>query len=75
MKTARAPALGLRANEVDEARQRNAARIASVRAALDRLDEIEGEEPAGAAAIEALRGKLLGRQRRYEHRLDVLQSA
>jgi CPA1 family monovalent cation:H+ antiporter len=68
-------ALGLRANEVDEARRRNEARIAAVHAALDRLDELEEDEPQDAPVIEALRTKLRGRLRRYEHRLDVLQSA
>jgi monovalent cation/hydrogen antiporter len=68
-------ALGLRANDVYAALQRNEARVASVHAALDRLDELEEDEPDGAAAIEALRNKLQGRLRRYEHRLGVLQSA
>ncbi|MER7007604.1 Na+/H+ antiporter [Dactylosporangium sp. NPDC000555] len=68
-------ALGLRANEVDEARLRNEARIASVRAALDRLDELEQDEPADTAAVESLRTRMQEQLRRYEHRLDMLQSA
>ncbi|WP_432968462.1 Na+/H+ antiporter [Dactylosporangium sp. CA-233914] len=68
-------ALGLRANEVDEALMRNEARIASVHAALDRLDDLDQDEPADAPAIEALRTRLQERLRRYEHRLDLLQSA
>ncbi|MGI5241660.1 Na+/H+ antiporter [Dactylosporangium sp. CA-139066] len=68
-------ALGLRANEVDEARQRNEARVAAVQAALDRLDELEGDDPADGPAVESLRNKLQVRLRRYEHRLDVLDSA
>ncbi|GAA4256786.1 Na+/H+ antiporter [Dactylosporangium darangshiense] len=67
--------LGLRANEVDEARQRNEARMASVHAALERLDDLEEDEPGDAPTIEALRGRMQERLRRYEHRLDVLQSA
>jgi Na+/H+ antiporter len=75
-------ALGLRANEVDEARLRNEARAASVHAALDRLDDLEHDDQADAAggeedrrrAIEALRVRLRERLQRYEHRLDLLQS-
>ncbi|GAA2385314.1 Na+/H+ antiporter [Dactylosporangium salmoneum] len=68
-------ALGLKANEVDEARQRNEARAAAVQAALDRLDELEREEPDEAPVVAQLRGKLQGRLRRYQHRLDVLSAA
>ncbi|MEV6931565.1 Na+/H+ antiporter [Dactylosporangium sp. NPDC051485] len=68
-------ALGLKANEVDEARQRNEARAAAVQAALDRLDELEREEPDEAQAVALLRAKLQERLRRYQHRLDVLSAA
>ncbi|UWZ38878.1 Na+/H+ antiporter [Dactylosporangium roseum] len=69
--------LGLRANEVDEARIRNEARSASVRAALDRLDEIarEDHDDLDTQAIEAMRAQLEHRLRRYQGRLDLLQSS
>lgn len=68
-------ALGLRAGAVDAVRLRNEARSASVRAALDRLDDLERDEPEGAATAEALRERLLERLRRYQSRLDLLDSA
>jgi monovalent cation/hydrogen antiporter len=76
--------LGLRADEVDEARLRNEARSASVRAALDRLDELDRErreDPAGdpdaseADAIQTMRGLLGHRLARYQGRIDLLQNA
>jgi monovalent cation/hydrogen antiporter len=69
--------LGLRANEADKARQRNEARSASVRAALDRLDEIQHEQHDHVEdkAIENMR-RLLGlRLERYRRRLDLLEKA
>jgi NhaP-type Na+/H+ or K+/H+ antiporter len=67
--------LGLRANEVDEARMRNEARAAAVHAALDRLDDLQEDEPENRAAIQALRERFQEQLRRYEHRLDLLQNA
>jgi CPA1 family monovalent cation:H+ antiporter len=67
--------LGLRANEVDEARMRNEARAAAVHAALDRLDDLQEDEPENRPAIQALRERFQERLRRYEHRLDLLQNA
>jgi Na+/H+ antiporter len=70
-------ALGLRADEADQARLRNLARMASVEAALARLDEMEAEEhdDVDDRVIGGLRAQLTGRLNRYRHRLDVLDSA
>jgi NhaP-type Na+/H+ or K+/H+ antiporter len=70
-------ALGLRADEADQARLRNLARMASVEAALARLDEMEAEEhdDVDDRVIAGLRAQLTGRLNRYRHRLDVLDSA
>jgi len=70
-------ALGLRANVADQARLRNEARIASVEAALRRLDEMEAErhDDVDDRAIGALRTQLRTRLRRYRHRLDMLDNA
>ncbi|WP_432824418.1 Na+/H+ antiporter [Dactylosporangium sp. CA-092794] len=68
-------ALGLRADEVDEARLRNETRAAAVHAALDRLDDLEQDEPGSAALVEAERERLQARLRRYRGRLEVLQSS
>src|SRR4051794_22870172 len=70
-------ALGLRANVADQARLRNEAGIASVEAALRRLDEMEAErhDDVDDRAIGALRPQLRPRLRRYRHRLDLLDSA
>ena len=69
--------LGLRANEADKARQRNEARSASVRAALDRLDEIQHEQHDHVEdhAIENMRRQLDLRLERYRRRLDLLEKA
>jgi len=69
--------LGLRANEADKARQRNEARSASVRAALDRLDEIQHEQHDHVEdhAIENMRRQLGLRLERYRRRLDLLEKA
>ncbi|WP_433220742.1 Na+/H+ antiporter [Dactylosporangium sp. CS-047395] len=67
--------LKLRHNAVDDARERNEARAATVHAALDRLDDLDQDEPAERAEIESLRRKLKERLRRYEHRLDLLKDA
>ncbi|MET7418743.1 Na+/H+ antiporter [Dactylosporangium sp. NPDC005555] len=77
--------LGLRADAVDEARLRNEARSASVRAALERLDDLQDpgdaahrdpeEVAAEAEAIQVMRGLLGQRLARYQGRLDLLQNA
>jgi CPA1 family monovalent cation:H+ antiporter len=70
-------ALGLRANETDQARLRNEARSASVGAALAALDELEAQEhdDIHAHVIEAMRGQLRTRLTRYQGRLDLLRDS
>ena len=71
-------ALGLRANEADQARLRNEARSASVEAALERLDEIaeeDDEDEVDPHAVEAMRALLRARLSRYQGRLDLLNSS
>ncbi|HVD29596.1 MAG TPA: Na+/H+ antiporter [Mycobacteriales bacterium] len=70
-------ALGLRADEADQARLRNEARIAAVEAALQRLDDMEAEQhdDVDDRAIAALRTQLRTRLNRYRRRLDLLDSA
>lgn len=68
-------ALGLRADQADQARIRNEARSASVEAALARLAEIAEEEPENADAVESMRVQLHTRLTRYRGRLDLLQAA
>ena len=69
--------LGLRANEADQVRQRNEARSAAVRAALDRLNEIQQEQHDHVEdhAIENMRRQLGLRLERYRRRLDMLDQA
>jgi hypothetical protein len=69
--------LGLRANRADLARERNEARSAAVRAALDRLDEIQHEkhDHIEDRAIENTRKQLSVRLERYRKRLDLLEKA
>nr|WP_296063451.1 Na+/H+ antiporter [uncultured Actinoplanes sp.] len=69
--------LGLRANQTDLARERNEARSAAVRAALDRLDEIQEEKHDNVEdrAIENMRRQLEIRLERYRKRLDLLEKA
>jgi CPA1 family monovalent cation:H+ antiporter len=69
--------LGLRANHADLARERNEARSASVRAALDRLDEIRQQQHDNVEdeAIENMRKQLEIRLERYRRRLDLLENA
>jgi monovalent cation/hydrogen antiporter len=69
--------LKLRANQADLARERNEARSASVRAALDRLDEIHREQHDHVEdqAIETMRKLLETRLDRYRRRLDLLEQA
>jgi len=69
--------LRLRANQADLARERNEARAASVRAALDRLDEIQHEkhDHVEDRAIEQMRKLLEVRLERYQKRIDLLEQA
>jgi monovalent cation/hydrogen antiporter len=70
-------ALGLRADEADQARLRNEARSASVEAALAALDELEAQEhdDIHAHLIETMRGQLRTRLARYQGRLDLLRDS
>jgi monovalent cation/hydrogen antiporter len=70
-------ALGLRANDTDQARLRNEARAASVEAALANLDELEAQEhdDIHAHMIETMRGQLHARLIRYRGRLDLLRAS
>jgi Na+/H+ antiporter len=70
-------ALDLRADEADQARLRNQARVAAVEAALARLDEIALEEHDDVEdqALAAIRTQLTGRLARYRRRLELLQNA
>ncbi|WP_305785930.1 Na+/H+ antiporter [Symbioplanes lichenis] len=69
--------LGLRANETDEARERNEARTASAQAAIDRLDEIQQEkhDHVEDPAIDSMRKQMQVRLERYRRRLDLLEAA
>jgi len=69
--------LGLKANEADAVRVRNEARSASVKAALDRLDEIQEErhDHVEDHAIENTRRQLDHRLERYRRRLDLLDKS
>jgi len=70
-------ALGCRADQADEARLRNQARIAAAEAGLARLDTMQDEEhdDVDDQAIATLRAVLRGRVERYRTRLDVLNTA
>ena len=71
-------ALGLRADEADQARLRNEARVAAVEAALDRLDEMEAEQHDDVDDQRdrgLLRAAARNRLRRYRQRLDLLDNA
>ncbi len=69
--------LGLRANHTDEARLRNEARSAAVRAALNRLDDVQGQhhDHVEDEAIQTMRRQLQSRLDRYRRRLDLLEQA
>ncbi|MFF5291935.1 Na+/H+ antiporter [Paractinoplanes globisporus] len=69
--------LGLRANKADLARERNEARSAAVKAAVERLDEIQQEkhDHIEDRAIENMRKQLTVRLERYRRRLDLLEKA
>ena len=70
-------ALGCRADQADEARLRNEARIAAVEAGLARLETLRSEEHDAVddRAIVALQTQLTTRLDRYRKRLDLLNSA
>jgi monovalent cation/hydrogen antiporter len=71
-------ALGLRADQADQARLRNQARIASVKAALARLDELADEETTDEVegeALDVLRSQLRTRLTAYRKREDLLSGA
>ncbi len=70
-------ALGLRANQADEARLRNLARIAAAEAGLQRVDELAAEEHTDVEdhAIAGIRTQLGSRLTRYRRRLDLLETA
>ncbi|MFF5230867.1 cation:proton antiporter [Dactylosporangium sp. NPDC000521] len=69
-------ALGLRADEVDQARLRNEARSAAVEAAIARLDELAAQphNDAKTHAIETMRGQLRGQLTHHQDRRDQLSS-
>jgi CPA1 family monovalent cation:H+ antiporter len=70
-------ALGLRADEADQARMRNRARVASVQAALACLDDVarEDHDDVEDHALDALRTQLSSRLTRYRNRLAILENA
>jgi monovalent cation/hydrogen antiporter len=70
-------ALGCRADQADEARLRNEARIAAAEAGLARLETLQSEEHDAVddRAIASLRAQLTNRLDRYRKRLDVLNTA
>jgi monovalent cation/hydrogen antiporter len=70
-------ALGCRADQADEARLRNQARIAAAEAGLARLETMRSEEhdDVDDQAIATLTAALRTRLDRYRTRLDVLSNA
>jgi CPA1 family monovalent cation:H+ antiporter len=70
-------ALHLRADAADQARLRNEARAAAVRAGLARLGEMADErhDELDEPAMAAIRTQLEARLQRYERRLDLLAGA
>ncbi|GIE28503.1 Na+/H+ antiporter [Actinoplanes italicus] len=68
-------ALGLRADDNDQALLRNEARAASVEAALAALDELEQQEhdDISGQVIETMREQLRARLSRYRDRLSMLR--
>jgi CPA1 family monovalent cation:H+ antiporter len=68
-------ALGIRANAADEVRLRNQARTGAVRAALNRLDELDqqGRDGIDTQAIDSVRKQLSALLGRYQRRLDLLE--
>jgi NhaP-type Na+/H+ or K+/H+ antiporter len=72
-----ARALKLRANVADQARVRNHARSAAVKAALSRLKEMQAaqHDEADDRAIAAIRAQLEARLDRHRRRMEVLANA
>ncbi len=70
-------ALGCRADQADQARLRNEARIAAAEAGLARLDQMQADEhdDVDDQVLAGLRAQLETRLRRYRQRLDVLSTA
>lgn len=70
-------AAGLRQNAAADAAERNEVRVATVQAALTRLEQIiaDDDTPITEGTVVALRGNLNHRLDRYEHRLEMLGSA
>jgi monovalent cation/hydrogen antiporter len=68
-------AMRLPTDAADEARLRNEARVASVAAALSLLDDLAEDKEFEAGTLQSLRANLEQRDRRYRHRLDILESA
>jgi Na+/H+ antiporter len=70
-------AMGCRADQADEARLRNEARIAAVEAGLARLDSLQEEEHDAVddQVIATIRTQLRTRCDRYSRRLDLLNTA
>jgi CPA1 family monovalent cation:H+ antiporter len=70
-------ALGCRADQADQARLRNEARIASVEAGLAMLDQLQADEHDAVddQVLAGLRAQMETRLRRYRQRLDVLSTA
>jgi CPA1 family monovalent cation:H+ antiporter len=70
-------ALGLRADQADEARLRNEARAASTEAGLARLAELESaqHDHVDDRVIASVREQLTTRLARYRKRLDLLETA
>jgi CPA1 family monovalent cation:H+ antiporter len=70
-------ALGLRADQADEARLRNQARMAAVESALELLDDAahEQHDDVEDQAIVAMRTQLDARLTRYRTRLALLENA
>ena len=70
-------ALGLHANENDQARLRNEARSASAEAAIAALDELEAQEhdDIHAHMIDTMRGQLRTRLTRYRGRIASLRDS
>jgi CPA1 family monovalent cation:H+ antiporter len=69
--------LGLRADLADQVRIRNEARAASLRAGLDRLDQLdeESDEPVDSDTVAALRARLIGQLSRAQRRIAATGSS
>ncbi len=68
-------ATGVKADAAGEARERNQVRMAATRAGLERLEQEMEHGEASEAATSAMRGNLEHRLERYQHRMDLLESA